>query len=136
MSLVRKNRSGKYWPGCEATLVRGGSDYFDLLESIIDSAQKTVYLQTYIFENDVTGKRVADALMRTARRGVEVYVLVDSFGSQNIPPQLKNTTEVVNLHFRYFMPIFSRKMFHFCRRLHHKVVVVDNQKALVGGLNI
>jgi len=54
---------------------------------MIDNAKSTVHLQTYIYENDATGRLVADALMRAAA-GNEVFVLLDGYASQDLPKPL------------------------------------------------
>ncbi|MCC7091374.1 MAG: cardiolipin synthase ClsB, partial [Nitrosomonas sp.] len=69
-------------------LLCNGDEYFPRLETAIDDAQVEVHLETYIFEYDVVGRRIAEALMRAARRGVSVYLLVDGFGSQNLSRQI------------------------------------------------
>lgn len=55
----------------------------------MDRAQHDIYLETYIHEDDATGQRIADALKRAASRGVKVYVLIDDYGSQNLPRSMR-----------------------------------------------
>ena len=74
-----------YVPGNQATLLHNGEAYFTAIETAIDRARHDIYLQTYIYENDATGQRIGDALKRAASRGVKVYVLIDGYGSQNLP---------------------------------------------------
>ncbi len=50
-------------------LVQGGKEFFQLLLQLIENATATIQLQTYIFENDETGRLVAEALMSAGRRG-------------------------------------------------------------------
>ena len=66
--------------GNEVRLLVGGGEYFPALEAAIDAAREEIYLETYIFENDATGQRIAAALARAARRGVATHVLIDGFG--------------------------------------------------------
>ena len=117
-------------------LVRGGRDYFDTLDTLIKNAVDTIHLQTYIFDIDETGTRVVDALKEAASRGVKVYLLVDGYASQALPKSFTQEMRDAKIHFRYFEPIFRSKHFYFGRRMHHKMVVVDNRFGLVGGLNI
>ncbi|HEY8972034.1 MAG TPA: hypothetical protein VIM64_23185, partial [Puia sp.] len=58
-------------------LVHGGSDYFSTLIQMIDQAASMIHLQTYIYEGDETGRMVSAALIRAARRKVQVYILLD-----------------------------------------------------------
>ncbi len=117
-------------------LIHSGCDFFDTLEALVQSAQKTVHLQTYIFEEDETGKRVAQALMVAAKRGVEVFVVVDGYGSQGLSQKFVAELVLSGIHFRFFSPFFSFQNIYIGRRLHHKVLVVDAQTALIGGINI
>jgi len=118
------------------TLVQGGKAYFDLLEKIIEESKESIHFQVYIFENDETGQRIAQALISAAKRKVKVYLLVDGYASQSITDKLIKQLTVGGIHFRFFEPLFKGSNFYFGRRLHHKVVVVDSCVALVGGVNI
>src|ERR1051326_2059019 len=117
-------------------LVFSGKNYFEMLEKIIDEAKETIHLQTYIFENDNTGKKIADALIRASRREVKVFVLADAFGSNSLPRKFIDNLRKEKINFRFFSPLFSSEGIFFGRRLHHKIVVADKHIALVGGINI
>lgn len=103
---------------------------------MINEAQVSIHLQTYIFDEDETGFTIADALMQAARRGVKVYILVDAYGSQNLSSETANRFNKEGVFFRRFRPLFKSKNFFLGRRLHHKVMVVDCWRCLVGGINI
>ena len=117
-------------------LIRGGKDYFDLLIKLIQAAKDTIHLQTYIFDDDETGKSVAHALKEAAARNVKVYLLLDGYASQGLSKQFINDLKTAGVQFRYFQPLLKSKYFYFGRRLHHKVTVIDTFDALVGGVNI
>lgn len=76
------------WPdfveGNQITLLHSGTEYFPALESAIDSARQEIHLETYIFQYDATGARIAAALKRAAQRGVAVHLLIDGFGSHGL----------------------------------------------------
>lgn len=117
-------------------LVRGGKEYFDLLLQMIGQAKDTIHLQTYIYENDETGTRVAHALKAAAQRKVQVYLMADGYASQVMSQKFIDDLRAAGVNFRFFETIFRSKYFYFGRRLHHKLLVVDTRYALVGGLNI
>jgi len=117
-------------------LIRGGKAYFHLLEQLIDRAKYFVHLQVYIFEEDETGKRIADALMRAASRGVKVFLLPDGYASQHLSNNFLHHLVVAGVRFRFFEPLLMSEHFYFGRRLHHKVTVVDNYHGLVTGINV
>src|SRR3989338_2172320 len=71
--------------GNQLALLQNGTAFFPQLCADIDAAQHSIYLETYIFAADATGRMVADALQRAAARGVVVRVLLDGFGSAEVP---------------------------------------------------
>ncbi len=117
-------------------LIRGGSPYFDLLESLIDRAKQSIHLQVYIYKDDETGIRITNALCRSARRGVSVYLLLDGYASRTISDETILNFKAAGIHFRRFMPLLKGRNFYVGRRLHHKIFVADGTSSLVGGINI
>ena len=122
-------------PDC-LELVYSGEDYFSRLEQIIQNAKSEIHLQFYIFENDATGTKIIEKLKESAARGVKVYLLLDGFGSFSFPEQVVKELTESGVHFRFFSPFFSANSFYIGRRLHHKIVVADDQMLLIGGINI
>ncbi|SFP80771.1 cardiolipin synthase [Parafilimonas terrae] len=120
----------------KVTLVRGGKQYFDLLEHIINRAHTIIHLQMYIFNEDETGNRFINALLKAAGKGVQVFIVLDGYASRNISKACIDSLKSAGIHFRWFNPIFKSRYFYFGRRLHHKVVVADAFTGLVGGVNI
>jgi cardiolipin synthase A/B len=117
-------------------LVHGGQEYFILLKQLIADAKDSIYLQTYIFGEDQTGTEVANELKAAALRQVKVFVLVDGYASGSLSDSFIKNIKDAGVHFRMFDPLLKSKYFYLGRRLHHKVVVVDEKYSLVGGINI
>ncbi len=127
----------RYLPGNEVALVSGGEPYFSRLFELIDSAKKLLHFQVYIFDEDETGKAVAEALKKACQRGVEVFLAVDSYGSKDLSPAFIADLKESGVHFKFFSPLPRHfYAFRLGRRLHSKVVVADQSLALVGGINI
>ncbi len=55
------------------------------MEAALNRALHEIYLESYIFENDNTGKRIVEALKRAVFRGVKTHLLIDGFGSNRFP---------------------------------------------------
>ena len=128
----------EFLPGNRLTLLNSGNEYFPALLAALESARHEIFLESYIFADDTIGHEVADALCRAARRGVEVNVTVDGFGSRNFAADfLPRFTEagVRALFYRRELSPYRIKR-HRLRRLHRKLVVVDAKLAFVGGINI
>jgi cardiolipin synthase A/B len=121
------------------TLLRNGGEYFPALKRAFDAAQRVVQLESYIFEDDAQTQPVLDALKAAAQRGVKVRVLIDGIGSKTFIRQggleaLRTAgveARVFNRDDNPFLLARSR-----LRRLHRKVIVVDETCAFVGGINI
>src|SRR5579872_6624017 len=66
-----------------------GRDLFNAMLAAIDSAQESIYLETYIWKGDEVGQEFKEHLARKAREGVEVFVVFDGFGNTVVPPKFK-----------------------------------------------
>ncbi len=128
----------EFLPGNAITLLETGSEYFPALIAAIDAAQLEIHLETYIFEDDATGRAVAGALCRAAQRGVTVQVLADGFGSPGFAAALRPMLESAGVQVLIYRPEIARFRLrrHRLRRLHRKLAVADGRIAFVGGINI
>ncbi len=124
--------------GNRVELLETGDEFFPALEAAIDTAHRSVHLETYIFRDDRTGVRVAAALARAARRGVAVRLLVDGFGSANLAPSLRQLVEPAGVEIRVFRAESARFRLRRdrLRRLHRKLCVIDDRVGFCGGINI
>ena len=124
--------------GNRLTLLVSGAEYFPALQAELDAARREIYLETYIFEKDAAGEAVASALKRAARRGVTTNVMVDGFGSSDLPREYIATLRDAGVNFLVFRPDISPWSFRRTRlrRMHRKIAVIDAHVAFVGGINI
>ncbi len=125
----------------QLTLLKNGAAYFPQLCADIDAAQHSIYLETYIFAADETGRMVADALRRAAARGVVVRVILDGYGSAELPQSWLDELRAGKVEVQWFRREISpftlrRSRMRRLRRLHRKLVVIDGEVAFVGGINI
>lgn len=125
-------------PGNQVTLLQNGEAYFPAIEAAFDRARYDIYLETYIYKNDAAGRRIADALKRAVLRGVKVHLLIDGFGSKDLPRSMLDRLRTDGIKILIFRPQISPWTFRRkrLRRMHRKVVVVDREIAFVGGINI
>ena len=70
----------RFETGNRIKLLRNGAEFFPALIEAINAAQQEVWLETYIFADDASGRAVAVAMVEAARRGVAVRVMVDGWG--------------------------------------------------------
>ena len=120
----------------QPSLIKGGASYFSTLEKLIEQAEKSIQLQVYIFDEDETGLLIADKLIDARKRNIEVQVLLDGYASRNLSTAFREKLRKEGIQLRFFNPVFKSENFYFGRRLHHKIVVCDGIRALVGGINI
>src|SRR4051812_27314816 len=94
--------SDQYTSGNSVKLVRGGAEYFDLLERIITAAKHTIHFHVYIFDDDSTGNRIAAALKAAALRGIRVFVMLDAYASKNLSKAYVSDLKKSGIHFKWF----------------------------------
>ena len=123
-------------PGNRITLLTNGIEYFPALLHEIDAATSDVRIETYIFDDDPTGNRVIDALMRAAQRGVAVKLLLDGFGSRVFPKAQIARMRDAGVTVLFYRPdLFSLRR-NRLRRMHRKIALIDGRVGFVGGINI
>lgn len=111
--------------------------YNSMLDDIL-SAKKYVFIETYKFGHHTIGIKFRDALIRKAREGVEVKVLIDSWGGSPIPEHFFDTLKDEGGEIRYFQKIkinidfFTRSH----RRNHRKLLIIDDEITYIGSSNI
>ncbi len=117
-------------------ILQGGPALFAQMERLVHRARKHIHLQVFLIEDDSTGQRIANALQGAASRGVRVQMLLDAFGCRHLPTAFIDRLRRSGIELRFFSPLRLRLPLRFGRRLHHKLIVVDGEQAIVGGANI
>jgi len=127
-----------FFEGNNLQLLKNAAAFFPAIEQAIDASRESVSIETYIFADDETGKRLSQSLIRAVNRGVLVRVLVDGFGSRDmfdeIRQQLLAAGVMTLIYHPKISPITLRRV--RLRRLHRKLVVIDSRLAFAGGINI
>lgn len=131
---ARKNNNG-YTVHNKVELIEGGACYFNLLKVLIQKAKRSIYIRVYIWNDDQTGTAIANQLIDAAKRGIAVYVVADGYASQGLSKEFIGRLKSNGVYFRYFEPLWRSTHFYFGRRMHEKIVIIDESIALVGGIN-
>ena len=128
----------EYLPGNRLVLLRDGAEFFPALTAAVASAQRVVHLETYIFAEDESGRRIAEALMAAARRGVSVRVIIDAFGCKKFLFRLREELTDGGVEVLLYRPDITPWDLRRTRlrRLHRKLAVIDGRIGFVGGINI
>ncbi|MGZ6387581.1 MAG: phospholipase D-like domain-containing protein, partial [Ktedonobacteraceae bacterium] len=114
-----------------------GHDLYKAMLAAIDTAQESIYLETYIWKGDAIGQTFKQRLAYKATRGVNVYVVFDSFANTVVPRDFKVFPQ--NIHVLKYQGI--RRPWHLLdpRRYaldHRKLLIVDGYTSFIGGYNI
>lgn len=123
--------------GNQLTLLATGEAAFAEIVALIASARTRIHISTLIFANDDVGQALAALLVQQARRGVEVRVLVDALFEFRSSRGLIAGLREAGVKVAWFMPIWSPWPSRWVNlRLHRKVVIVDGERAIIGGMNL
>jgi cardiolipin synthase len=136
--LERYARNALRWRvGCEVSVLRDGDQTYSAMLEAIAVAQHTICFETYILAADHTGDRFKLALLERARAGVKVRLIYDAVGSFGLPDSWLGDLRAVGVEVIDFNPIAPwRRRFTLSHRDHRKILVIDNEVAFTGGLNI
>ena len=110
-----------------------GQEVFPAMLTAIAAARQSIRLETYIYNDDQLGRRFRDALLAAQMRGVDVQVLVDSFGSWLLPVDFFEMLVAAGAEVKFFNPL---RLWRFGVRNHRKLLVCDDGAAFVGGFNL
>jgi putative cardiolipin synthase len=114
--------------------------------ALVDSAQRSIDVQTYLWYADFSGRLLIDRMLRAADRGVRVRLLVDDFLLRGRDRGIAALDDHPNVEVRIWNPARSRalgrnleflaRLRELNHRLHNKVLIADNRVVLSGGRNI
>ncbi len=113
--------------------------------ALADAAQRSLDVQYFIWNKDMTGKVLLEHLLRAADRGVRVRLLLDDLGTAPSDAVLLAIDSHPNIEVRMFKPVVLRSprllgiivdLGRLNQRMHNKSFTADGQVAIVGGRNI
>jgi cardiolipin synthase len=119
--------------GNSLELIETGAGRLAAILDMIRGAQRSVRLLYYIFGTDASSIAVRDALVGAAQRGVEVSLILDGFGSSHADAKFFQPFSANGGRLCLFNPRYGRR---YLLRNHQKLIVADEQRALIGGANI
>lgn len=125
--------------GNTVRVLHNGEQAYPAMLAAIDAATRYIYLTTYIFETDATGREFIDALGRAAERGVDVRVLIDGIGDFYAWPRRRAGRRLRRRGVRvgrFLAPRLLPPALRANLRNHRKILIVDGGTAFTGGMNI
>jgi putative cardiolipin synthase len=126
-------------------IIRYGQPALAARIAMADLAEQSLDVQYYIWEDDPTGRILAERLVRAAERGVRVRVLVDDMNLAGRDDRIAALDAHENIEIRIFNPFAKRKfrildfatdLARVNHRMHDKMMIMDNALSLGGGRNV
>ncbi len=119
------------------TIYHEDDQNFNAIMEAVEQAREHVHLEYYIFQPDETGRALQDLLIRKAKQGVEVRLLVDYIGSFYWPRSFLRTFQRGGVKLARFMPMIPlRGRWRVNFRNHRKILVIDGRTGFTGSQNI
>ena len=129
--------SGRWYDGNDFLLLENGEEFFPRVFKRIAEARKEVVIETFILFEDKVGLALHEVLVAAARRGVQVDLTIDGWGSPDLSEQFIASLVGSGVRLHVFDPgprPFGMRP-NMLRRMHRKIVVVDGEIAFIGGIN-
>lgn len=137
INLARSLSGAQYYADNCIKVYTGGAEKFADLEADLRRARKSINMQYYIFEDDATGRRIADILAERAAAGVTVRLIYDHVGSFHVRSRffkhLRSRGIDAQPFFKVTFPQFGTRVNW---RNHRKICIIDSETAYIGGMNV
>ena len=123
--------------GNSVQLLINGEQYYPRVFEAMAQAREEILLETFIIFDDKVGQQLQQVLIDAARRGVRVEVAVDGYGTADLPAGFISAMTDAGVSFHAFdpQPRLVGMRTNLFRRLHRKIVVIDGERAFIGGIN-
>ena len=129
--------AGRWYDGNDFTLLENGEEFYPRVFERIRAATKEVVMETFILFEDKVGLALHEVLVDAARRGVQVDLTIDGWGSPDLSDKFIADLVGAGVRLHVFDP--GPRPFGLrpkvLRRMHRKIVVVDGEIAFIGGIN-
>lgn len=132
VDLLSRSGGAVYTDNNEVDLFIDGAQKFNNLMQDMDKAENHIHIEYFCMESDHIGTAIRDHLVKAAKRGVKVKLLLDGWGSSGIKPHFLDPLREAGGEVAFFLPYLMRLNY----RNHRKVVVIDGKIGYIGGFNI
>ncbi len=125
--------------GNKVTLLIDGPATYAAMFKAMEDARDHINLETFIIEDDETGRRFSDLLLKKQAEGVQVNLIYDSRGGFRTPApffQRLRDAGIQVLAFNPVNPLKARKSWNLAHPDHRKILIVDGKVVFTGGINI
>ncbi len=135
--LLMNNSHALLTTGNRLKILNNGEKTLKALFAAIERAKHHIHLEYYIIEEDETGNRLKELLVRKAGEGVEVRVIYDDVGSWGLSRRYLKVLKTAGVDIQPFMEVrFPRLTSRVNYRNHRKIAIIDGETGFTGGINI
>ncbi|HEX5773522.1 MAG TPA: phospholipase D-like domain-containing protein, partial [Geomobilimonas sp.] len=123
--------------GNKVTLLADGQATYAAMFAALRNARDHINLESYIIEDDETGRKFADLLLEKQAEGVQVNLMYDSVGSMNTPAayfQRLRDGGIQVVGFNPVNPLEAGEQWGLTHRDHRKILLADGNVAIIGGI--
>lgn len=126
------------YTGNSVRVLQDGAQTFPAMFAAIEGARRFLYLEYYTLQNVQSGgRKLSDVLAAKARAGTHIYVIYDAVGSMGTPATFFSGLRAAGVQFVQYNPISPLKgPVALNQRDHRKILVADDEVAIVGGVNL
>ena len=122
--------------GNRVAIYNNGDEFYPAMLDAIESAERSITMEHYIFWDGEVGRRFAEALAEKSRQGVEVKLLLDAIGSATLGGEIFDILAAGGCQLAWFRPIHWYTLHRANQRDHRKSLIVDGRIAFNGGAGI
>ncbi|MEJ2058956.1 MAG: phospholipase D-like domain-containing protein [Gammaproteobacteria bacterium] len=118
-------------------VIADGVAAYETIQQMLAGATRSIRIATFILKDDVTGRAILDVLTEKAHQGVRVQLLLDAMGCFRLSAARLRPLREAGGEVAFFMPMLHLPWSGRANlRNHRKVLLVDGQRAVIGGMNI
>ncbi len=123
--------------GNKVRILCDGPQIFEAIFDAIESARYRIALEIYEFAPDETGRKVRDALVSAARKGIQIKLIYDSIGSLFTDREFFSPLKTLGGEVMEYHPLKPwQPHWRWIKRNHRKMLIIDAERAIIGGFNI
>ncbi|MCB1188881.1 MAG: hypothetical protein H7A23_05840 [Leptospiraceae bacterium] len=116
-------------------IIPDGKETFQVLFDMITKAKRSIHIESFFYGSDSTGTALTNLLIDKAREGVEIRIIIDSWGSARISSYITALKKIgVQVYFYNPMKFYNPVSYHI--RNHRRLIIVDGHKAITGGFGL
>lgn len=122
--------------GDSIEVLRNGDEFYVAMLDAIRNARKRILLETYNYNKGEAGEMFTNALVEAGKRGVDVRLVLDSFGASAPPENFDERIQSAGGTVLWFNGIRLRGIESTNTRTHRKLLVVDGEVGFTGGAGV